>query len=530
MKLNGNGYEIGEPKFPNGKPLYALHRLTMNPDATVWIVEGEQKADALNSFGLTATTSGGATSTNGTDWEPLRRRSCIIWPDNDDPGKAYAGEVASTLLNLGCSVSCIDVDQLGLGKSDDAVDWLAAHSEAKMADIEALPRIASAINHSSTGNAAIEWPELLPLDTKINSEPYPVDALPDAIRAAVEEVQRFVKAPFSLVASSALGALSIATQALADVRRAEQLVGPVTLFTLTVAESGERKSSCDGYFSSAIRDYERIQADLARPLLAEYQAALSVWESKRSALLDVIRADSKKGRPTGNKENELRQLEADKPVRPRVPRLIYADVTPESLAFNLATGWPSGGITSSEGGIVFGSHGMGRESLMRNLALLNQLWDGIGPRVDRKTSESFSVRNSRLTVSLQIQELTLRSFFDQSKGLARGTGFLARFLMAWPESTMGTRVFSESHPLGHLATFNRRLYELLDQIIALDEDRRLVAIVATVTVARRKSSLDRVSRRDRKRASVWWRTLRRSRCCRENCRQCGPPGCTLSYL
>lgn len=35
-----------------------------------------------------------------------------------------------------------------------------------------------------------------------------------------------------------------------------------------------------------------------------------------------------------------------------------------------------------------------------------------------------------LTIALQIQEATLRNFFDQTGGLARGTGFLARFLVA----------------------------------------------------------------------------------------------------
>ena len=31
FKQNGNGFELGEPKFPNGKPLYALHRIVSNP-------------------------------------------------------------------------------------------------------------------------------------------------------------------------------------------------------------------------------------------------------------------------------------------------------------------------------------------------------------------------------------------------------------------------------------------------------------------------------------------------------------------
>ena len=142
MHLNGNGFEMGEPTFPSGKkPLYALQHLASNRDATVWITEGEQKADALNKLGLVATTSGGATSADSTDWEPLRGRTVNIWPDNDTPGKTYAGEVAHILIGIGCKLSCVDVDRLGVGSGEDAMEWLAAHPEAASIDVEALPVI-----------------------------------------------------------------------------------------------------------------------------------------------------------------------------------------------------------------------------------------------------------------------------------------------------------------------------------------------------------------------------------------------------
>ena len=77
MKLNGHGFEMGEPKFEGAKPLYTLNVIANNPDALVWIVEGEQKADTLNKLGLVATTSGGATSAESADWDPLRGRQDI---------------------------------------------------------------------------------------------------------------------------------------------------------------------------------------------------------------------------------------------------------------------------------------------------------------------------------------------------------------------------------------------------------------------------------------------------------------------
>ncbi len=139
MKLNGHGYELGEPKFDGLKPLYALDIIAANPDALVWVVEGEQKADSLNRLGLVATTSGGATSAGSADWELLRGRQVRIWPDNDDAGKAYAGEVASALLAMTCSISCLDIEKLTLAPAEDVVDWLAAHPDAASGDILALP-------------------------------------------------------------------------------------------------------------------------------------------------------------------------------------------------------------------------------------------------------------------------------------------------------------------------------------------------------------------------------------------------------
>ena len=64
---------------------------------------------------------------------------------------------------------------------------------------------------------------------------------------------------------------------------------------------------------------------------------------------------------------------------------------------------------------------------MRNLTLLNVLWDGGTHSVGRRTSECFTVKGARLTVALQVQEPTLREFFARSGTLARGTGFLAGF-------------------------------------------------------------------------------------------------------
>jgi hypothetical protein len=91
---------------------------------------------------------------------------------------------------------------------------------------------------------------------------------------------------------------------------------------------------------------------------------------------------------------------------------------------------------------------MGRDSIMCNLALLNSLWDGRGHKGHRRTADPFTVEGVRLTMGLAVQPDVVRAYFENSKGPARGFGFAARFLIAWPQSTQGTRLFKPAPKLG----------------------------------------------------------------------------------
>jgi putative DNA primase/helicase len=314
-----------------------------------------------------------------------------------------------------------------------------------------------------------------------------VDALPELVRAAVAEVQAFTKAPAPLVASSALAALSLSIQGHYNVKRAENLSGPTSLYLLTIADSGERKTQCDRYFTRALLEYERQQAEALKPKVTEYIAALEAWKAKCDGVKASIREQAKGGKDTRSHERSLLELEQDRPQPPKVPHLIRGDETPEHLAYALMHEWPSAGVMSSETGLIFGAHGMGRESIMRNLSLLNILWDGGRHQIGRRTSESFTVQGARLTVGLQLQEATLLSFFDRSNGLARGTGFLARFLIAWPESTMGTRTFCDAGEWTALAAFDKRISQLLARPVAIDEQGSLSPEMLTLSPSAKRA-------------------------------------------
>ena len=433
---------------PAPRPLYGLDLLAARPDAPVLVTEGEKAADAARTLvpeSVVITAVNGAQSPALTDWTPVAGRTVRVWPDADAPGATFAKHVADLARAAGAaSVAILDLNSIALDpgtgeQRPHPPGWDAADALADGWQAATLARSARWLDQDT----APTWPTPQPVSAHLEATSYPADALPTVLKAAIDEVQGFTQAPYALVANSAIAALALVTQALADVRRAAQLTGPTSLFMLTVAESGERKSATDDRFLAPVRQWEQEQRDAHIPLAKEYRANLEAWDAEKAGLKDKIRQEAKSGKPTAEFKRQLRALEQEEPIRPREPRLLFTDATPEALAYGLAKGWPSGGVFSAEAGLVLGASGMGKDSILRNLALFNQLWDGASFRIDRKTSESFQVSGVRASAHLLIQQAALLDFIDRAGTLARGSGWFARFLIAHPESTQGTRSFRE---------------------------------------------------------------------------------------
>ncbi|HNA62825.1 MAG TPA: hypothetical protein PKW79_07090, partial [Rhabdochlamydiaceae bacterium] len=103
------------------RPLYNLHRLKENPNATILLVEGEKTADhALTHLSgdhyICMTWSGGAGAVQKSDWTPLYGKKIIIWPDNDPAGYEAADKVCSELKKVGVE-SLRVVNKLDLEKN-----------------------------------------------------------------------------------------------------------------------------------------------------------------------------------------------------------------------------------------------------------------------------------------------------------------------------------------------------------------------------------------------------------------------------
>lgn len=306
-----------------------------------------------------------------------------------------------------------------------------------------------------------------PLVAEIRAgEPYPVAAL-GPLREAVEAVQGAVQAPIAIPAQSALSVASLAVQGFADV---ETLGGPrpVSVYALTVAQSGERKSSCDAPFMAALRDHEREQADAQRLELESWRNAHALWKGDREKILGE--AKKAKGDKRKGAQADLEAL-GPEPAPPPSPDLTVTEPTYEGLTRKFFEGHPSLGIFSDEGGQFLGGHAMNSDNRQKTLTGLNDLWQGKPIQRTRQGEGAFTRYGRRLAVHLMVQPGVARDFMADPK--ASDTGFLARFLICEPPSAIGTRFYGNSRQDPEaLGRFGRRLQAILEADLPMDPETR----------------------------------------------------------
>lgn len=307
--------------------------------------------------------------------------------------------------------------------------------------------------------------ETKPLRTNDLAEEYPIEFLTPIIRGAVLEIVEYVQAPSALVAGCALAAVSAAVQTHTGVQRDSALHGPAGLFVLTVAESGERKSTVDKLLLEPIRKWEAGQNKLAAEAEARFKVEHDNWVKAGQALQGAEGSDCD--------DDALVQHLCSEPSLPRTPRLLRMDDTPEALAVALSK-YPVAAVMSAEGGVIFGSPGMNTDTVVRNLALANHMWDGGPIDQDRITRDRIRIEDVRVTMGIQVQPAVLDHFLNRTGGLARGIGYFSRFLMARPETTQGLRFYKEPPAaMPRLQAFHTQITNLLSRPAEIDEFDRL---------------------------------------------------------
>lgn len=266
---------------------------------------------------------------------------------------------------------------------------------------------------------------------------FPVDALGALLKPAAEAIQDKTKAPIAICSQSVLAAATLALQAQKNLVLPNGQVRPLSGFYMTIAETGERKSSCDYEALRPIRAYEKILRDKHAPEYIDFQNKKEAWETVRNRIKSKAKGD------WAAVKAALDALGAA-PLPPLTPVLTCSDPTIEGLCKLMAHGLPAIGMFSAEGGAFIGGHGMSQDNKTKTASILSLFWDGA--TVDRVRSGDgvTFLTGKRCTMHMMAQpDIAAIMLTDP---VLQAQGLLSRFLVTAPQSTSGTRFWQEPKP------------------------------------------------------------------------------------
>lgn len=280
------------------------------------------------------------------------------------------------------------------------------------------------------------------------------------LEGAVTEAARELQVSREMALMCAFGAMSTACQGHVDVEMPSKYRIPTSLMLLTIADSGERKTTTQKYFFESSQAINSAAGKAHLDALREYRAENEKWTAHKR----FLERSYSKHASEGDEEEMSKALEAigahthNKPTPTPSNSFIYEDTTPAALMVNLYENTRLACLLTSEASSIFSGKALGE------LDKLNTVWDGGSVSVSRISRESFILEDARLTMSLMAQPSVISSFMGKRGEEARGTGFLARFLVMRPCSMAGYRLPDRQADLPRKRAFNDRIRERLTSI------------------------------------------------------------------
>ena len=277
---------------------------------------------------------------------------------------------------------------------------------------------------------------------------------------AASAIARKVQVPLATAGQSVLAVAALVAQGRANVSLPYGQTRPLSLFSVTVAASGDRKTSADMEALSPIRSFEKSLRDKHETENEAWSVAHAAWTAERRKI------ENKKNLSLESRKDELRNLGAE-PAPPLHPFMTSPDPTVEGLA----KAWPSAhaslGIFSAEGGQFIGGHGMNQENRLKTAATLSSLWDGHTLKRVRAGEAVSILPGRRLSIHLMVQPDAATEFLTDP--VLRDQGLLSRMLVAAPDSIAGTRFYREprAEDTEDVKAYNAQLLSLLEASLPL---------------------------------------------------------------
>jgi replicative DNA helicase len=279
--------------------------------------------------------------------------------------------------------------------------------------------------------------EPIPLATGRPLSPFPTEALPQIVKNMVEAAAAALQVDVGATATSALTSMAAACGGRVFIQIKPGWVEPTNLYTVTVADPGERKSSTQEVMMTGL-----VEAELAldaegederHRLTYQHDVAEKAFEKAKIA---AGRAEAGKDRELALdlvKQEHDRLLEL---VIPAQPQIVFGDLTPEATAMALQDQGGKVAVITAEGGL-FGTVAGRYSGGQVNVDVFTQGYSGEAVRVKRVGREDVKVPRACITLGLMVQPEVMREV-GGNKALT-GRGLVDRFLFCEPKSLVGHR-------------------------------------------------------------------------------------------
>lgn len=266
---------------------------------------------------------------------------------------------------------------------------------------------------------------------------FPIGVLPYKIKLIVEKVSNKIQVPRELAFNSLLSAISLASHKRLVVNNQFGGTYPVSIYSIAIADSGERKSSVDKLMFLPFIERDRKIQQSFEQAYADFILESKLWGTKEKVITKKLIKNIQDNKSTFAEEEQLKELNASKPKEPIMDAFIHNNITPASLLTKLAGQSKSTGLICDEGELILS------KAVTSEISTFNLLWDDSNLiKVERKTSDSFEIQNARLTFNAMVQTAVFDEFKNKKSGKARTSGFLARCLptlIDYSNSKVGSR-------------------------------------------------------------------------------------------
>ena len=311
-------------------------------------------------------------------------------------------------------------------------------------------------------------PELWEIPQNFSKEtsytPFPIDCLPSMMRDYLKAVADYVQVDVTMCVLPLLSVLSRCVQGKFKVcfpnTHHEE---PLNIYTLTVANPGERKSGVFKILTAPLFEYQKKENERLTPIIAEYRA-------KRKSLSNMFESLTKGKNADTDKAQEIAvELENLKPINRLT--LNITDCTPESLTAELADNNELMGILDDECGIFDNIAGLYSKGTP-NIDIFLKGYDGSPLVVTRRSKDNIYLEHPVITLGLMAQPEPFAKAMNKPE--FAGRGLIHRFLFAFPESRQGSR--KQQSPLipQELAEKYGKLINYLLQTGTVEEPRTMV--------------------------------------------------------